>query len=367
MEMIDTNKLVPHERNTYFFDDMVGEPWMAFLESIESSGIVEPIIATQDLVIVSGHQRVRAAKALKIKKVKVEVVNYDSDDEILKQLIETNIRQRGIGNTNAVKLGRCIAELERIYGIRNGNNQHTERDGNNFQPTKTQDDLAEELGMSKRQMTNYKSLTKLIPELQDAVMSGQITPTTAMGFVKKLSPEEQKQLAEQIAGKEKVSSAEIQKYIDENAKLRKALSESEAKRIAAEKNKKEVIKEVEVVPEDYEDLKDKASRVDGYKKDYQTMRKQYEEMSDKWKKSESEKQAIIDELHKPENEKAESIKRSAMSFCAGVSNFIEKYGGYVWLTQEIDNMDSKEREGYLRAVSAMDAWVFQMKKGFEEN
>lgn len=32
-------------------------------------------------------------------------------------LIETNIRQRGIGNPNPVKLGRCIKELERIYGI----------------------------------------------------------------------------------------------------------------------------------------------------------------------------------------------------------------------------------------------------------
>lgn len=41
-----------------------------------------------------------------------------NDDKILKDLIETNIRQRGIGNPNPVKLGRCIRELERIYGIR---------------------------------------------------------------------------------------------------------------------------------------------------------------------------------------------------------------------------------------------------------
>ena len=35
-------------------------------------------------------------------------------------LIETNIRQRGIGNPNPIKLGRCIKELERIYGIQRG-------------------------------------------------------------------------------------------------------------------------------------------------------------------------------------------------------------------------------------------------------
>ena len=34
----------------------------------------------------------------------------------LEDLVETNIRQRGIGNPNPIKLGRCIKELERIYG-----------------------------------------------------------------------------------------------------------------------------------------------------------------------------------------------------------------------------------------------------------
>ena len=134
-------------------------------------------------------------------------------------MIETNIRQRGVGNTNAVKLGRCIKELERIYGIKNGNNQHTERVGHNVQG-KTQDDLASELEMSKKQMSRFKSLTDLIPELQSAVESGQITATTAMGFVKKLSPEEQKKLAEQIGGKDKVSVREIEQYIEEIKRLK---------------------------------------------------------------------------------------------------------------------------------------------------
>lgn len=73
----------------------------------------------------------------------------------------------------------------------NGNNQHTERVGTKF-PPKTQSELADETGMTVRQLHKYKSLADLIPELQDAVQSGQITATTAMGFVKKLSPEEQK-------------------------------------------------------------------------------------------------------------------------------------------------------------------------------
>ena len=240
-----------------------------------------------------------------------------------------------------IRIGEILDKLPRATG-----NQYTSANSTQVEKAKTKTETISEMGYSKDEASNYQQMAKN-PEIVDRVLREAI----ASGEIATKS-----QVMKEIAEAKRQAKAE-------NEKLRKALSESEAKRISAEKNQKKV----EVLPDDYEELKDKASRVDGYKKDYQTMRKQYEEMSDKWKKSESEKQAIIDELHKPENEKTESIKRSAMSFCAGVSNFIEKYGGYVWLTQEIDNMGSKEREGYLRAVSAMDAWVFQMKKGFEEN
>lgn len=36
--------------------------------------------------------------------------------KLVLDFIESNIRQRGIGNPNPMKLGRCIKELERIYG-----------------------------------------------------------------------------------------------------------------------------------------------------------------------------------------------------------------------------------------------------------
>ena len=240
-----------------------------------------------------------------------------------------------------IRIGEILDKLPRATG-----NQYTSANSTQVEKAKTKTETISEMGYSKDEASDYQQMAKnqeiVDRVLREAIASGEIATKS--------------QVMREIAEAKRQAKAE-------NEKLRKALSESEAKRIAAEKNQKKV----EVLPDDYEELKDKASRVDGYKKDYQTMRKQYEEMSDKWKKSESEKQAIIDELHKPENEKAESIKRSAMSFCAGISNFIEKYGGYVWLTQEIDNMGSKEREGYIRAINAMDAWVFQMKRGIKEN
>ena len=87
--------------------------------------------------------------------------------------------QRGIGNPNPVKLGRCIKELERIYGIRDGSAGKADpklSDGNVINQT----DLAETIGISVDTLNNYKKLTEMIPELEDLVETGIVAPTTAL-------------------------------------------------------------------------------------------------------------------------------------------------------------------------------------------
>lgn len=64
MQQINVNELKPHPRNNEFFDDMSGEKWQEFLDSIKTRGVIEPIVITRDKVIVSRHQRVRACKEL---------------------------------------------------------------------------------------------------------------------------------------------------------------------------------------------------------------------------------------------------------------------------------------------------------------
>ena len=48
MQQININELKPHPRNNEFFDDLTGEKWNEFLESIKSRGVIEPIVTTQD-------------------------------------------------------------------------------------------------------------------------------------------------------------------------------------------------------------------------------------------------------------------------------------------------------------------------------
>lgn len=64
---------------------------------------------------------------------------------------------------------------------------------NNCKAEIKQTDLAEKLGMSMQTLQNYKKLTEMIPELEELVDTGIVTPTTALAIMRNLSEEEQKQ------------------------------------------------------------------------------------------------------------------------------------------------------------------------------
>lgn len=58
-----------------------------------------------------------------------------------------------------MKMAKCIKELERIYGIRQGGdrgNQYTVANGHNVALAKSQEDLAKQIGIDQRQLQNYK-------------------------------------------------------------------------------------------------------------------------------------------------------------------------------------------------------------------
>lgn len=144
------------------------------------AGNIEPIIITQDKVIVSGHQRVRAFKELGISAIESEIRIYNSDDEILLDLLESNIRRRGEVGGSAKKVGKRIKELERLYGIEFGNNQYSLPNNS----VSAQSDLAAQMGMSVDTLQNYKMLADMIPEIDDLVQTGIVMPTTALAIIK---------------------------------------------------------------------------------------------------------------------------------------------------------------------------------------
>lgn len=99
--------------------------------------------------------------------------------------------ERGDIGGSAKKVGKRIKELERLYGIEHGNNQHTSLPNNSVS---SQSDLATQLGISVDTLQNYKLLADMIPELEELMDTGIVTKTTALAIMRNLSDEEQEEI-----------------------------------------------------------------------------------------------------------------------------------------------------------------------------
>ena len=325
MQQLNINELKPHPRNNEFFDDMTGDAWEAFKESIKTSGIIEPIVVTKDMIIVSGHQRVRAAKELGISTVMVDIRKYENDEQVLKDLIETNIRQRGVGNPNPIKLGRCIKELEKIYGVREGRPEKLPNVS-----AVTQEQLSDMIGISVDTLQNYKKLTELIPELEDLVETGILAPTTATALVKRMTPSEQEDFVKSMDITQKITQKQVQQYINEIKQL----------------------KENPPIPSDYNSTK---RELLDYKNDYNNLKSQFNEKV--LELQELRKQIENMKVTEPTEQYNKKLKDSTIFFCSKVADFIEKVGGYVWLSDHLNELPDYERKSYVNAVKTIYAWA----------
>lgn len=341
MQQFNIDELKPHPRNNEFFDDISGEKWEELLESIRKRiknnkrGNIEPIIITQDKVIVSGHQRVRAFKELKIPTIEAEIRIYKSEDDILLDLLESNIRRRGEIGGSAKKVGKRIKELERLYGIQNGSssfqgNQYEVVTNKSEAPKKTQEQLAAQMGISVDTLQNYKMLADMIPELDELVTTGIVTKTTALAIMRNLSEDEQVELISSMDTTKKITKNEVQKYINEIKQL----------------------KENPPIPSDYESTK---RELQDYKKDYKNLMTQFDE-----KVSELQslrKQIENMKITEPTEQYNKKLKDSTIFFCSKVADFIEKTGGYVWLTDHLNELPDYEKKSYISAVNAVYSWA----------
>lgn len=347
MQQININELKPHPRNNEFFDDITGDKWEELLESIrkrvkeKKRGNIEPIIITQDKIIVSGHQRVRAFKELGIPAIESEIRIYNSDDEVLLDLLESNIRRRGEVGGAAKKVGKRIKELERLYGIKQGGsgfygNQYTEilESSNNFKTPRTQEQLAKDMGMTVQNLQNYKMLADMIPELDELVQTGIVMPTTALAMIKQLTDDEQLELISSLDTTRKITKREMQEYIDEIRELKSNPPK----------------------PEDYDSTK---KELQDYKFDYNQLKTQFDEKVKELQ--DLRKQIEIMNNNSPATQYEKKLKDSTLLFCSKTATFIEQVGGYIWLTDKINEIPELEREGYIRSVHAIKSWADTME------
>lgn len=340
MQQINVNELKPHPRNNEFFDDMSGDKWNEFLDSVKSRGVIEPIVITHDKMIVSGHQRVRACKELGIDTVMCDVHTYENEDQILQDLLETNVRQRGDIGGSAKKVGKRIKELERIYGIRDGscNEKGNNRIGepNNSVDKISQSDIASQMGISVDTLQNYKLLAEMIPELEELLDTGIVTKTTALAMMKNLTSEEQKEIIATLPSDKKYTQSqmdsEIQKYKNRISELVQQGTKTET--VEIQKDKPETINKIK-------DLEEKLNK--------KTLE------NEKMSTTLIEKERMINQAI------GSSTNYHLTSHCSEITlkmlNFVKEMSQYDYMAESFNEIPIATRIEYEKCIKSVKKWA----------
>lgn len=228
MQALKVQDLKPHPKNEYFFDDMTGQKYEEFRESIRTSGVIEPLIVTQDMIIVSGHQRRRGCIDEGIETVMCDVRYYadkdgrSKEDWILKDLIETNVRQRGEIGGSELKAIHRVDELRRIYGNQHGGDRKSTNakikwDNVPLDPTpQTTEEVCAAAGIDYESYRKFKSLADLNPDWQELLEAGNVSASVASRIIAKLPSDKQAELLESLPddAKQRLTASEAKRYID---------------------------------------------------------------------------------------------------------------------------------------------------------
>lgn len=371
MPVLKISGLTPHPMNEYYFDDIQGDGWNDLLQSVRTSGVTNAITVTKDGTIISGHQRVRACNLLGIEEIPAHVVEYTPEEmakhKDVKDLIESNLKQRVPGNSNPVKLGRCFAFLEGYYNVKEG--RPSKKLQNDFVVSKSQQDIANEAGVTTVTVQNYKRLASSIPEMQELLNTGKVTPTTALAIMRQLSEEEQREFAQKVADEKRVYSRIADDYIASiKAKaMEEARQESRATIEQLRRDNRTLAnraagKTTIVAPEDYEEIKAKA---DAYDEETQRLNKKLDAVY-------NEKRQLEDTVRELQTQTVREQSNNdfvagAIYFIAQCGSFIRDVGGYVWIADKLAELPERDRQGYIKAAMAVRDWATVLLQNIERS
>lgn len=381
---LSIHNLKIHPKNTEFFDDIDGDTYKQFKKSIQDDGIITPLIISPDMTIISGHQRYLACKDLGINLVPVIIREELIDEDLkLRHLIASNF---GRLSNNPAKYRAAVA----VYYELNINSHGGDRKSKvQDAPMKlNQEQIAKELGISTDELKRIMSIEqKLIPELRQALDKGFISKTAALGICSKLDKKDQEELLTELTkqigikvensiGKEKVSisnseidklSQDIKQLKEQNQKLAEAntnllklqVEKSELEQKLNQLNNELINRptvSVEVKPEDYDKTKED---LENYKKDQRKLKEEYDKRVEKIAELQDKIKAITEISE--EEKYLKKLKDGAIFFCGRVNDFIEKTGGFVWLSENINQLPEYERKSYIKAIEMVENWAMAMK------
>lgn len=186
---INIDLLIPFENHPFKKRDGIENEELK--ESVKENGLLEPIIVRSFSAgiyeIISGHRRVEVCKELGIQTVPA-IVRDMSKDEAVIAMVDSNLQREHL-----LPSEKAFAYKMKLEALKHQGKTSCQVGAK----LRTDEQIAETVNDSARQVQRYIRLTHLIPELLKLVDEGRIafTPAVELSY---LPENEQKMLAEEI-------------------------------------------------------------------------------------------------------------------------------------------------------------------------
>ena len=186
VQNIPVRELVPFKNHPFkVLDD---EAMLRTTESIAEYGVLTPLIARPldngGYEIISGHRRAHAAELAGLSEVPVLVRDMD-DDAATVLMVDSNLQRE-----NILPSERAFAYKMKLEAMKHQGERSDLTSGQVGPKLRSDEQLAQEVGESRKQIQRFIRLTNLVPDLLDLVDCKQISfnPAVELSY---LSPEEQ--------------------------------------------------------------------------------------------------------------------------------------------------------------------------------
>lgn len=217
---------------------------------------------------------------------------------------------------------------------------------------KSKSETVEEMGYSKDDVSGYQQMAKN-PEIvkkviADALENGEVvTKSQVLKEIKAAREEAKKEAEAKKTTREKFAEQKADRLQEENDILKDEISSRDQK-IDELLSEISNIPPATVYPEDYVLAKEQAKSAEAARKRTASeLQKANQRIRD------LEERKGIDEIQK-------KLEEEAGYFAVRTYDYIQKNGGFVWITERLEQLPDNRRKEFIKTVYAIDAFAKQM-------
>ena len=263
-------------------------------------------------------------------RVKLRTINRLSDAQEIRERTLQEMQEISSALIAAeTRIGEILLNIPKNTSYHG--NQHQEVTSSGVESTKNKSEVIAEMGYSKDQASDYQRMAQ-----NQAVVNLVLEQAEREGRVVSHA-----EVMKQIKAKD----AEIKRLHDDNKIL--------ARRANPEVVEKVV--EVEVVPDDYEELKRKNQT---YEADNKRLNREYKQVTSEL--ADAKRRLKESQSPSADDKVVQSAKESMDNFSIATYDFIRRYGGNVWSFDKWADVPDSTRTNFAKAIQALSAFAQQM-------